>query len=53
LDRLAREERRSRSQAIELAIENYLGKESSLADIPVSKARFSGSVSREETYGER
>lgn len=50
LDRVASEERRSRSQAVEMAIEMLLKKEGDLSKLPVSHAHFQGNFSREETY---
>jgi metal-responsive CopG/Arc/MetJ family transcriptional regulator len=53
LDRLAAEERRSRSQAIELAIERFLAEENELSSLPVSEGNFQGRFSRDETYAGR
>jgi metal-responsive CopG/Arc/MetJ family transcriptional regulator len=51
LNRFGREERRTRSQIIELALEQFLkergGEEE---DIVTSPGRFAGRFSREETY---
>jgi metal-responsive CopG/Arc/MetJ family transcriptional regulator len=53
LDRYSREERRSRSQTIEMAIERFLGKEKGNTEIPTTNAAFQGAFDRAETYGER
>lgn len=51
LDRYRREERRSRSQVIEMAIERLLADTSESSDrIVVSEGRFDGKFDREETY---
>ena len=51
LNRFGREERRSRSQVIEMALEEFLRKRSGPEDeIVTSPGQFSGSFSREETY---
>jgi metal-responsive CopG/Arc/MetJ family transcriptional regulator len=51
LNRFGQEERRSRSQIIEMALEEFLRKRSVTDDeIVVSEGRFEGSFSREETY---
>jgi metal-responsive CopG/Arc/MetJ family transcriptional regulator len=51
LNRFGREERRTRSQIIELALEQFLkergGQEEEIATSP---GRFAGRFSREETY---
>ena len=51
LKRFGQEERRSRSQVIEMALEEFLGKRSRADDeIVTSPGHFSGGFSREETY---
>lgn len=51
LNRFGREERRSRSQVIEMALEEFLRKRAGAEDeIVVSQGRFEGRFSREETY---
>ena len=51
LNRFGREERRSRSQIIEMALEEFLRKRGGAEDeIVTSEGRFEGSFSREETY---
>lgn len=51
LKRYGREERRSRSQVIEMALDEFLRKRAALGgDIVTSQGRFVGSFSREETY---
>ncbi len=51
LNRLGREERRSRSQIIEMALEEFLRKRGVTEDeIVTSEGRFEGRFSREETY---
>ncbi len=51
LSRFGQEERRSRSQIIELALEEFLRKRSASVDkIVTSDGRFEGNFSREETY---
>jgi len=51
LKRFGQEERRSRSQVIEMALEEFLQKRSRADDeIVTSPGQFSGSFSREETY---
>ena len=51
LNRFGREERRSRSQIIEMALEEFLRNRVSAKDeIVTSQGRFAGSFSREETY---
>jgi metal-responsive CopG/Arc/MetJ family transcriptional regulator len=51
LNRFGREERRSRSQIIEMALEQFLQKRSATDDeIVTSQGRFSGQFTREETY---
>jgi len=51
LNRFAREEKRSRSQIIEMALERFLRERSSQDDeIVTSPGRFAGQFSREETY---
>jgi predicted transcriptional regulator len=51
LNRFGREERRSRSQIIEMALEEFLQKRSGPDDeIVTSEERFSGQFTREETY---
>lgn len=50
-DRFGREEKRSRSQVIEMALERFLHERASLSDeIITSPGRFAGKFSREETY---
>lgn len=50
VDRFRLEERRSRSQVIELALERFLRERSSVGDkIVTSPGRFAGAFSREET----
>lgn len=52
INRYGREERRSRSQIIEMALEEFLQKRGIVdGDIVTSAGRFVGSFSREETYG--
>lgn len=51
LDRFGQEERRPRSQIIEMALEEFLRKRSRSGDeIVTSQGRFAGQFSREETY---
>ncbi len=51
LDRFVQEERRSRSQIIELALERYLKEKTKREDeIVTSSGCFAGEFSREETY---
>ncbi|MCC5788337.1 MAG: ribbon-helix-helix protein, CopG family [Opitutales bacterium] len=51
LNRFAKEERRSRSQVIELALENYLrDRTANKNEIVTSGGRFSGQFNRAETY---
>jgi metal-responsive CopG/Arc/MetJ family transcriptional regulator len=51
LNRFGREERRSRSQIIEMALEEFLRNRVGVKDeIVTSSGRFEGSFSREETY---
>ena len=51
LNRFGREERRSRSQVIEMALGEFLKKRMAGEDeIVTSPGSFSGSFSREETY---
>ena len=51
LNRYGRRERRSRSQIIEMALEDFLRARSDTEDgIVVSEGRFEGSFSREDTY---
>jgi len=51
LNRVGQEERRSRSQMIELAVEEFLRKRGVSDDeIVTSSGRFTGHFSREETY---
>jgi metal-responsive CopG/Arc/MetJ family transcriptional regulator len=51
LNRAGQEERRSRSQMIELAVEEFLRKRGVSDDeIVTSSGRFTGHFSREETY---
>lgn len=51
LNRFGREERRSRSQIIEMALEEYLRKRGGPEEeIVTSEGRFEGQFSREETY---
>ena len=51
LNRFGLEERRTRSQIIELALERYLQEWSKRDDeIVTSSGRFAGKFSREETY---
>jgi metal-responsive CopG/Arc/MetJ family transcriptional regulator len=51
LNRYGKQERRSRSQIIEMALEEYL-KNRGTGDQPIvtSEGRFEGNFSREETY---
>jgi len=50
LDRVGKEERRSRSQMIELALEEFLRKRGASEDeIVTSEGRFAGRFSRQET----
>ena len=51
VNRYGREERRSRSQVIEMALDEFLAKRGAAdEDIVTSPGRFAGSFSREETY---
>jgi metal-responsive CopG/Arc/MetJ family transcriptional regulator len=51
LNRFGQEERRSRSQVIEMALEEFLRKRGGTEDeIVTSAGRFEGNFSREETY---
>lgn len=51
LNRYGQRERRSRSQVIEMALEDFLRARSDTEDgIVVSEGRFEGRFSREETY---
>lgn len=51
LNRLGKEEHRSRSQIIEMALEEFLRKRGGAEDeIVTSEGRFVGCFSREETY---
>lgn len=51
LNRFGQEERRSRSQLIELALEEFLRNRAARMDeIVISPGRFDGRFSREETY---
>jgi metal-responsive CopG/Arc/MetJ family transcriptional regulator len=51
LDKFGQEERRARSQIIEMALEEFLRKRSRSSDeIITSQGRFVGQFSREETY---
>lgn len=51
LNRFGRQERRSRSQIIEMALEEFLRKQAPAEDqIVTSGGRFEGSFSREDTY---
>jgi metal-responsive CopG/Arc/MetJ family transcriptional regulator len=51
VDRYGSEEKRSRSQVIELALEKFLrDRTGEGGDIVTSAGRFSGKFSREETY---
>jgi len=51
LNRFGREERRSRSQIIEMALEEFLRKRGGAEDeIVTSVGRFEGRFSREDTY---
>ena len=51
LNRFGREERRSRSQVIEMALEHFLRSRVSARDeIVTSQGYFQGGFSREETY---
>ena len=50
-DRFGRQERRSRSQVLEMALEQFLRKNAPESDgIVTSQGRFAGNFSREETY---
>ena len=50
-DRFGRQERRSRSQVLEMALEQFLRKNAPASDeIVTSPGRFAGKFSREETY---
>lgn len=50
-DRYGNEERRSRSQVIELALEEFLrDRTGEGGEVVTSPGRFSGKFSREETY---
>ncbi len=51
LNRFGQEERRSRSQIIEMALEEFLRKRAGTKEeIVTSPGRFEGRFSREETY---
>jgi metal-responsive CopG/Arc/MetJ family transcriptional regulator len=51
LNRVGAEERRSRSQVIEMALEEFFQKRGAAVDeIVTSEGRFTGNFSREETY---
>jgi metal-responsive CopG/Arc/MetJ family transcriptional regulator len=51
LNRYGREERRSRSQIIEMALEEFLrDRRVATEEIVTSQGRFEGRFSREETY---
>ncbi len=51
LSRFGQQERRSRSQIIEIALEEFLRKRGCVRDdIVTSGGRFEGQFSREETY---
>lgn len=51
LNRFGQQERRSRSQIIEMALEEFLRKQRSADEqIVTSEGRFEGSFNREETY---
>lgn len=51
LNRFGRQERRTRSQIIELALERYLEERGGQEEeIVTSPGRFAGQFSREETY---
>lgn len=51
LNRFGREERRPRSQIIEMALEEFLRKHGAEGDeIVTSDGRFTGTFSREDTY---
>jgi hypothetical protein len=51
LNRFGQQERRSRSQVIEMALEEFLRKRGGAEDeIATSGGRFDGDFSREETY---
>ena len=51
LNRFGQQERRSRSQVIEMALEEFLLKRGGTEDeIVTSEGRFEGHFSREETY---
>ena len=51
LNRYGQEERRSRSQIIEIALQQFLSKRGGVEDeILTSNGRFVGQFSREETY---
>jgi len=51
LNRFGKQERRSRSQIIEMALEEFLRKQDSADEVIVtSGGRFAGNFSREETY---
>lgn len=51
LNRFGHQERRSRSQVIEMALEEFLRKRSAVGEqIVTSEGRFDGNFSREETY---
>ena len=51
LNRFGQQERRSRSQVIEMALEEFLRKRGVAEDeVVTSEGRFEGHFSREETY---
>jgi len=50
-DRFGRQERRSRSQIFELALEHFLREKAPASDdIVTSSGRFAGKFTREQTY---
>lgn len=54
VNRFGREERRSRSQIIEMALEEFLRKRGGAEDeVVTSRGRFVGRFSRDETYYDR
>jgi metal-responsive CopG/Arc/MetJ family transcriptional regulator len=51
VNRFGQEERRSRSQIIEMALEEFLGKRGGAdQDLVTSPGKFVGTFSREDTY---
>jgi metal-responsive CopG/Arc/MetJ family transcriptional regulator len=53
LDHYRLEEKRSRSQVLEMAVEAFLKSRQHSGSLIISEGSFSGKFSREETYGDR